>query len=139
MYKCWVFEGTMTGLVQRWRAAVALVAIYALALQALLHSLAPLANMAIDQSDSLFVVLCPPSGHSPNQDKVPGVPADRADTACCILCLVAGLDVANAGGRVARPDYHSSRSFSMTVWIDAGPIIATELSPIRPRAPPRLS
>jgi hypothetical protein len=128
----------MTGLVQRWRAGVALVAIYVLALQALLHSLAPLPNLALDQSDNLFVILCPPSGHSPTQDKAPGVPADHADTACCILCLVAGLDVANAG-RVARPDYHSSRSFSLTVWIDAGPIVATELSPIKPRAPPRFS
>jgi hypothetical protein len=129
----------MTGLVRRWRAGVAVVAIYALTLQALLHSIAPLAHAGPDQYDSLSLVLCPQSSHLPSQDKAPGVPADRPDTACCTLCLAAGLDVANDGISVAKPDYQSSGSSLLTARVAAGLVAATELSPIKPRAPPRFS
>jgi hypothetical protein len=123
--------------VPRWRAGVALVAIYALILQALLYSLAPLAHASPNPHNSLSVVICGLSDHSPTQDKSPGTPTDHSDAACCILCLVPRLDVTNADIRVAAPDYQSSRSSPLTARVEAGALGATELLPINPRAPPR--
>ena len=123
----------------RCRAGIALVAIYALILQALLHSLAPLAHATPNPHNSLSAVICLLSDRSPAQDQAPGAPADRSDTACCILCVVPGLDVANADIRVTAPDYQSSRSSPLTAWIEADPRGATELLPISPRAPPRFT
>ena len=122
----------------RGSAGVALVAIYALILQALLHSLAPLAYATPNPHNSLSVVICLLSDHSPTQDQAPGAPADHSDAACCILCVVPGLNTANADIRVAAPDYRSSRSSPLTAWIEADARGATELLPINPRAPPRL-
>ena len=127
----------MMRLVPRWRAGVALVAIYALILQALLHSLAPLAYATPNPHNSLSVVICLLSDHSPTEDNAPGAPTDHSDAACCILCAVPGLDVANADIRVAAPDYQSSRSSPLTARVEADPRGATELLPINPRAPPR--
>jgi hypothetical protein len=132
-------EGVMTRLVPRWRAGVALVAIYALILQALLQSLAPLAHATPNPHNSLSVVICSLSNPSPTQDESPGAPTDRSDAACYILCVVPGLDVANADIRVAAPNYQSSRSSPLTAWIEADPLDATELLPINPRAPPRFT
>lgn len=126
----------MMQLVPRWTAGVALVAIYALILQALLHSLAPLAHARPNPHNKLSVVICSLSSHSPTPDKAPGGPTDDSDAACCILCQVPGLDVANVDIRVAAPDYQSSRSSSLTAWVEAAPVNATELLPINPRAPP---
>ena len=129
----------MIRLVPRWRAGVvALVAIYALILQALLYSLAPLAHVFPNPDDSLSVVICPLPVPSSAQDKAPGAPIDHSDTACCILCSVSGPDLANAHIRVAGPDYQSSRASPLTAWIEADLLGATELLPINPRAPPRL-
>jgi hypothetical protein len=125
--------------VPRWRPGVALVAIYALILQAVLHGLAPLAKAAPNPHNSLSVVVCPPSDHSPAQDEAPGAPTDRSDAACCILCVVPGLGVANADIRFAATDYQSSRLYPLTVWVGADPRGAAELLPINPRAPPRLT
>jgi hypothetical protein len=126
----------MTRLVPCWRAGVALVAIYALIFQALLLSVAPLAHARPNPHNSLSVVICGLSDHSPTQDKTPGAPTDDSDAACCILCLVPRLDVANVDIRVAAPDYQSSRSSPLTVWVEADALGAAELLPINPRAPP---
>jgi hypothetical protein len=123
----------------RCRAGIALVAIYALILQALLHSLAPLARARPNPRDSLSAVICSLSNHSPAQDEAPGAPTDRSDAACCILCVVPGLDVANADICVAAPDYRSSCSSRSTAWVEAEAFGATELLPINPRAPPRFT
>jgi hypothetical protein len=126
----------MIQVVPRWTAGVALVAIYALILQAFLHSLAPLAHARSDPHNSLSVVICSLSNHSPTPDRAPGGPTDDSDAACCILCPVPGLDVASADIRVTAPDYQSSRSSPLTAWLEADAFGATELLPINPRAPP---
>jgi hypothetical protein len=126
----------MIRLVPRWRAGVALVAIYALILQALLLSLAPLAHARPNPHNGLSVVICGLSDHSPTQDKAPRAPTDHSGASCCILCPVRGLDVVNADIRVAAPDYQSSRSSPLMAWVEADPLGATELLPINARAPP---
>ena len=132
-------EGMMVRRMPRWRAGVALVAIYALILQALLYSLAPSAHVRPNPHDSQSVDICSWSDDSPAQGESPGAPIDHLGAACCILCPVSGLDVANANIRVAGPDYQSSRSSPLTAWAEADGPGATELLPINPRAPPRFT
>ena len=128
----------MRGLVQRWRAGVALVAIYALIFQALLYSFAPSTHAGANPDGSPSVVICPLPVHSPTQDEAPGAPIDHSDIACCILCPISGLGVANTDVRVAGPDYQSSRSSPLAASVEADALGATELLPINPRAPPHL-
>jgi hypothetical protein len=131
-------EGMMKGLVPRWRAGVAIIAIYALILQALLYSFAPSIPARTNPDGSRSFVICPLPVHSAAQDEAPGAPIDHSDIACCILCPVSVPDVANAPIRVAGPDYQSSRSSPLMARVEADPLGAVELLPINPRAPPRL-
>ena len=127
----------MKRLVPRWRTGIALVAIYALILQALLPALAPLAHVSRIPRDSLAVTICTSFDHSPTQDKAPDAPTDHPNAACCILCPGTGLDVANDD--IAEPGYESSRSSPLIARVEVDVPSATELSPINPRAPPRFA
>jgi hypothetical protein len=129
----------MMRLASCWRTGVALVATYALILQALLAGLAPLAHAGPNSHDSMPLVLCLSSDHSPTQDNAPGAPTGHSDAACCILCLIQGLNAANPEICVATPDYQSSRSSRLAAWVERAVLDAAELSPINPRAPPHFS
>ena len=128
-------EGVMIALVPRWRAGVALVAMYTLVLQSLLYSLAPFAHSKPNPQNGLFAI-CPLSVHSSTQDEAPGIPTDYPDLACCVLCLVSALDAADAAARGAALHYQSSRSSPLAAWVKPDLRGATELQPINPRAPP---
>jgi len=136
---CFKVRGVMKRQQPRWTAFVALVAAYALLLQALLSSLAPLAEARANPLDSVSIIICLSSGDVATQEKAPDVPPDHRHDACCILCAVPGLDAAIAGIQIAIPDYQSSWSSPLMTWIETGPFGATELLPIHPRAPPRFA
>src|SRR5262249_15144546 len=89
-------EGMMTGLVPGWRAGFALVASYALILQALLYSLGPSAHAKPNHHDSQSVDICLLPDDSPAQGNSPAAPAHHPDAACCILCAVPVSDMAKA-------------------------------------------
>jgi hypothetical protein len=114
---------------------MAQVAAFALVLQALLSSFAPVGQISLNPLDRLPFVICSSSGDAV-PEQVPAAPRDHGHAACCILCVVPGLDTTNVDNSIAAPDYRSSFSSPLTPWIDAGSRVATELSPINPRAPP---
>jgi hypothetical protein len=132
------FEVVMTGLVTHWRAGVALVAIYALILQALLNGVMLTAHAGSNPDESLSAVICSAPAHPHTQGDAPGAPTGHSDGGCCTLCPVSGLGVVNADIRAERPDYQSSRSSPLAAWGEADAFRAVELSPINPRAPPHL-
>jgi hypothetical protein len=129
----------MVRLVPRWKVSVALVAIYALILETLLHSLAPPAQAASNPRDSLSAAICQLLDHSSAQDKAPVAPSDHSDNWCCTLCQSRGPHAAAANVPVTAPDYPSSGFCPFVPWAETEPRGATELSPINPRAPPRSS
>lgn len=118
-----------------WRIWVAALAVTTLVLQAALASLTPPdATAAIDRLAA--GALCVGSG--PQSDrKSPAPPPHRADHGCCILCTAPALD-AGAGdpGAVQTPAWGPSLAAPLRgrEAEDAPP--PSELSPIRPRAPP---
>lgn len=123
----------------RLRGVVALVAAYALVLQALLSSLGLLGQGRANPLDSLAAVICLSSGNTAIQDKGPDAPKSHWHDACCILCAVPGLDAAGTEIRVAAPDYLASYLSPVIVWRESRPLGAAEMLPIQPRAPPRLA
>lgn len=127
----------MIGLMPRWRAGVALVAVYALILQALLFSLGPSAHAKANPHDGRSVDICVVSDDSPAQGQSPAAPTHHPDAACCILCVGLALDAPKTDVLGAAPDYQSSRSSRLTAWVEADALGAAELLPINPRAPPR--
>lgn len=120
------------------KACVALVVAYALAVSALVASLAPMAGKA-NPLDGLSISICLSSGGTAAQDKAPDAPTDRQSHACCILCMVPGLTATSDEIRVSAPEYQSSRSSPPTPLMLADSREAAELAPIIPRAPPRLT
>jgi hypothetical protein len=114
---------------QRWsigRAGVALIATYALALQALLASFGVGATVIRDELTAIAGTIC-----TANADgSAPIMPAehDRAD--CCILCaapgpgsvgridVLAGVPDDGSSSQLAAPD--SAPCLGMTVWLPGG-------------------
>lgn len=124
----------MSRMTQRWtmgRAAVALVAAYALALQALLASVVVGAMVVRHEVAGITGVLCVASASMPG----PAVPAqhDRAD--CCLLC--AGVGPALSGPVAALvPALGGEASIRLTPPLAAPRLGMLARLPGGARAPP---
>jgi len=106
------------------RAGVALVAAYALALQALLASFG--VGAAVVRHQLAGIAICTSSADR----SAPAAPADHDRTACCILCsapapspigpigVVAGVPDAGPSSRLMTPD--GAPRLGMIAWLPAG-------------------